>query len=208
MKVLRPADYRWFLIGGVVAPVLVHLLLDQVIYNGGIPPVGSGDPPALHVGGSTADLAHTITALRLGRRLGCLGWDLPPRTFVGGAVAGFSVAWIAGSMDSEPARTVGWAIVVTIPLISFLILPLRAFITPRDTAVRWQVYCRAMLPAQVLAVLLMALLVPVHHAREKHWTGLNTLTRIEAGIPSMNRYEHEIARRMRLELLEIFDGKP
>lgn len=208
LRVLQPADYRWILIGGVVAPVLVHLLFDQVSATVELRPWEAASLRHFTLAGALLTMPALIAARRLGRRLGCLGWDRPPGTFVGAAVAGFSVAWIAGSVDSDAARLVGWAIVATIPFISFLILPFGAFITPRDTAVRWQVYCRAMLPAQVLALLLMALLVPVHHAREKHWTGLNTLTRIEAGVPSMNRYEHEIARRMRLELLEIFNGRP
>lgn len=208
VKVLRPADYRWILIGGVVAPVLVHLLFDQVSATVELRPWEAASLRHFTLAGALLTMPALIAARQLGRRLGGLGWDRPPGTFVSAAVAGFSVAWIAGSVDADAARLVGWAIVATIPFISFLILPFGAFITPRDTAVRWQVYCRAMLPAQVLALLLMALLIPVHHARERHWTALNTLTRIEAGVPSMNRYDHEIARRMRLELLEIFDRKP
>jgi hypothetical protein len=208
LGVMRPADYRWILIGGVVAPVLVFLLLDLVT---GIVLVRAWDTLVyrhLTLAGALLTLPALIATRRLCKRLGGLGWDQPRKRLVGAIALGFMVAGIAEASDWQPARLIGFTFVGTISFISFLVLPFGAFITTRDTAVRWQVYCRAMLPAQVLAVLLMALLVPVHHAREKHWTGLNTLTRIEAGVPSMNRYEHELARRMRLELLEIFEGKP
>lgn len=206
--VLRPADYRWILVGGVVAPVLVHLLFEQVSEMVEFRPWKAAPLRLFALAGALLTMPALIAARRLGQRLGGLGWDRPRRILLGAVVAGFIVAGIAGSMDSQLAQSAGWVIVITIPLASFLILPFGALITPRDTAVRWQVYCRAILPAYVLALLLMALLIPVHHARERHWTALNTLTRIEAGVPWSNRYEHEIARRMRLELLEIFDGKP
>ena len=208
LGVLRPGDFRWIFIGGVVAPVLVHLLLGQVSQAAEFRPWEAATLRHFTLAGALLTLPALIAARRLGKRLGCLGWDQPRKILVGVVVAGFIGAGIAGTIDSQPTRMVGWVIVIMIPLTSFLILPLGAFITPRDTAVRWQVYCRAMLPAHLLSILLMALLIPAHHARERHWTRLNTLTRIEAGVPWSNRYEHEIARRMRLELLEIFDGKP
>jgi hypothetical protein len=207
LGVLRPADYRWILVGGVVAPVLVHLLFEQVSETVEFRPWKAAPLRHFTLAGALLTLPALIAARRLGQRLGGLGWDRPRRILMAAVVASFIASGVAGSMDSIPAQTAGWVIVITIPLASFLILPFGALITPRDTAVRWQVYCRAILPAYVLALLLMALLVPVHHARERHWTRLNTLTRIEAGVPWSNRYEHEIARRMRLELLEIFDGK-
>jgi hypothetical protein len=208
LGILRPADYRWILVGGVVAPVLVHLLLDQASETREFRAWEAPGLPYLTLAAALLSLPALIAAHRLGGRLGGLGWNRPGRILVGAIVVVFIAAGIAETSEWQATRMIGLVVVGTISFTSFLVLPFGAFITPRETVMRWQVYCRAILPAYVLALLLMALLIPAHHARERHWTTLNTLTRIEAGVPSINRYEHEMARRMRLELLEIFEGNP
>jgi hypothetical protein len=74
--------------------------------------------------------------------------------------------------------------------------------------VRTLTWGRALLPAYATALLLLSLLVPFHHARDKHWTKLNVLTKIEPGVPAMTRYEYEIENQVRKELLELLDEKP
>jgi hypothetical protein len=90
----------------------------------------------------------------------------------------------------------------------YLILPIAAFFSSRKSAVLWHACCRALVPAHLLALLLIALLVPLHHAREQYWTERNFLTKIEAGIPAMNRYEYEVENQVRKDLLELLEAKP
>ncbi len=211
--VLRPADHAWILLGGVGIPVVIHLLVEQLASSEGAGVGGAGALMSVALryfalAGLMLTLPNLIAGRRLGQRLGCLGWG-KPKSFAAGLIAAASgVSVIAEITGGDSGFNVGWAVVSFILVVGFLILPMGVFISARHEVARWFAYCRAVVPAYVLGVLLMALLVPFHHAREKHWTRLNVLTKIEPGVPAMNRYEHEVAKLMQAELIEILNAKP
>ncbi len=216
LRVLRSMDHAWILLGGVFVPVLIHLLVEHFAPLGEIDfeeagPLASFAMRLTALAGVMLTLTNLIAARRLGRRLGCLGWEKPtlsPPSAVGLGVAVLLTGGVARIAEMSPALLIGWVFGIILLLLNVLIMPLDALFSPRAAAVRWLTYCRAVVPAYVFAVLLMALLIPFHHAREKHWTRLNVLTKIEPGVPAMNRYEHEVAELMRAELLEILNAKP
>ena len=117
-------------------------------------------------------------------------------------------AFVSGCTRSESAQVLGWAFAILSAGIVLLGLTLNVLFSPRTDAVRVLTWGRSLVPAYATALLLLALLVPFHHAREKHWTKLNVLTKIEPGIPAVNRYLHEVEQIKRKELLELLDANP
>ena len=212
VNVLRPFDHRLILIGGIVAPIVIHLLVECLLpVTTSSASLDAGLPIFLRfgaLGGLLLMLPALIASRQLGLRLGCLGW---PRVRVFAIVALISTAVIAmasGCTQSEGAQAMGWSLVIVHITVLIINLTLGILFCPRHQAVRFLTWGRSLVPAYSMALLLMALLVPLHHAREKHWTKLNVLTKIDPDVPAMNRYEYEVEQQVRTDLLELLDAKP
>ncbi|HEY1120943.1 MAG TPA: hypothetical protein VGE67_05065 [Haloferula sp.] len=206
-RVLQPADYAWIFIGGVVLPLLVHVLAAPLEATN----PGDSSTSVFQMRMALQSLIllaipFAIAARRLDRRLGCIGWH---RHGIPEPVAiGLGVALVLAFRFASPRLTDGVTICMVPFALAYLILPLGILRSRHNSAIFWQTCRRALVPAHLLFVLLMAVLVLFHHAREKHWTELNTLTKIEPGVPALSRYEHEAAQQIRKELLELLDAKP
>ncbi len=205
VNVLRPSDHAWILLGGVVFPILVQSLiwilgadlnLGRIVTRGGL------------VVGVLLNLPLLLAARRLARRLGCMGWNKRTVPEVS-CIAVALLLLIAGEwirIESENlVLLAGVAVLVVLGLSYYLILPLAMMLSPRREALRWHTCCRVLLPAHAAALLMLAMAVPALHGLERYWTGRNTLTKIEPGIPALNRYEFEAAEIMRKELLEVIE---
>lgn len=202
VDVLRPADHAWILLGGVGVPIAISLAI------GAFERDSSGERIVLHaalLAGLMLVLPVVLAGRRLGKRLGCLDWDkrtVPELVALGVAVA-ISLAGVFAAIDPPNLILLCLAaLAVAMIAVPYLILPISVLSGPRHVVVRWLAYCRALVPAYAAGVLAMALSVPIFHAREKHWTRLNVLTRIEPGVPAMSRYEFRVAEQLRKELLE------
>jgi hypothetical protein len=212
VKVLDPSDYRWIILGGVILPVLLHVLAEWLANVALVLPVRDLGPATILRFAALAAALVTLPALlvsnRLGLLLGRLGWKKPRAAEVPVSAILIATAAAAGFTQSEVATVIGW----TIALVHLVVVTLSVFFSVaacvRSEAVASSTWARGLLPAYATGLLLFAILVPFHHAREKHWTNLNVLTKIERGVPAANRYLHEIEQIERKELLELLNGKP
>jgi hypothetical protein len=212
LKVLRPSDYLWIILGGVVIPLLVHVLGEWIVSAASsLSTKYAAEETSLRFGALVAAMLAfpaLLAAKQLGVRLGGLGWPGPPAFGLRACFFMTVFAFVSGCTRSETAQVLGWAFVVIPVGIVFISLTLNILLVPRADIVRALTWGRALLPAYATALLLLALLVPFHHAREKYWTARNVLTKIEPGIPAMNRYEYEVENQVRKDLLELLDSKP
>ncbi len=209
--VLRPIDHAWIILG-VVAPIAIHPLAGYLRSGESSGFIESGGwVRGLLLIGRLISLPCLIAARRLGRRLACLGWNRCPGSeavWLSTAAVTLGLVGTGGAFENEPALVIGAAPAIFLLVLGLLIFPIGVLFNPRATAIRWVTCCRAIGPALAAGILWIALSVPLHHAREKHWTEQNTLTRIDPGVPAMNRSEHELANAQQAEVLEILDRKP
>jgi len=212
VELLRPSDYRWLLVTGVVVPIAIHLLMEWMV------PVSTASATpdgALSTSLRFAALAAVVLMLPaplaarlLAMRLSVLGWPRPRAFSIVVLIAMAVIAAAAGCTQSEPFLIAGWALASAQIIVVAINLTVAMIACSRRKAVCFLTWARSLIPVYATALLLMALLVPFHHAREKHWTSLNLITKIEPGIPSPNRYEYEVQKQARKDLLELLDAKP
>jgi hypothetical protein len=215
LRALGTADHAWILLGGVLIPLLIHFAVEQFTPAGGrdFGIYKSRAANAVRAGGITClmlALPSWIAGRRLGWRLAFAGWKrrMIPEFIVCGAAL---FLWLTGCVAGYKGVDLGFDFypkmlwLAGAAGIACLVPFVCALLGSRRTAIRWLTCCRALVPAYAFAMLMMAIAIPIHHAMEKHWTRRDMLTKIEPGVPSINRYEHEISRLMREELLEVLD---
>ena len=212
MRILQPKDYAWILLGGVILPVLVLIVTEPLEANFAHDYDWELDLlKSVIQAGLLLFLSMIIAVRRLDRRLGTLGWKvrgIPEPIAIGVGLFMVVVSRFA-TPQLEASKLWLLALCSMVPFaISYPLLPLGASFCPRKIAVLWHTCCRALVPAHVLSALLLFLLVPCYRAVERHWTKLNVLTKIEPGVPALNRYELQVQEQVRKELLELLDAKP
>ena len=212
VKVLDPSDYRRIVLGGVILPFLFHCLAEWLVPMAFVGPIRDlGFATILRFAALTAvivTLPALLVSKRLGLLLGRLGWSRPSAAAVPVTATMTAFATTAGFTDIEPATVIGWTFVIVLLGVVIICLVFGVAACPRAEAVPSVTWARGLLPSYATGLLVFALLVPIHHAREKHWTRLNVLTKIAPGIPAMNRYLHEVEQIERKELLELLDANP
>ncbi|MCW1884632.1 hypothetical protein OKA04_07800 [Luteolibacter flavescens] len=212
VKVLDSSDYLRILMAGVALPVLVHLIAEWMIPP--VLPLATEDAvlPILLRHAALAAAIITLPALlvakRMGFLLGRMAWGKPPAIMLATTSIMALAAMVAGFTNIEPLTVAGWAFVSVFPGVVLIYLTFGLAACPRTAAVHYHTWARGISPAYATGLLAFALLVPINHARERHWTKRNVLTKIEPGIPAMNRYLHEIEQIEKKELLEILEAKP
>jgi hypothetical protein len=212
VRILQPKDYAWILLGGVVLPLLVLVLTEPFEANS---PIGfNWEPELLRLvsqSGLWLFLPAIIAIRRFQRRLGSVGWKTRQMSEPVAVGVGLIMAVVSRFAAPQSENQTLWvaALLSMVPFaLCYSLLLLYASSRPRKTAVLWHTFCRAMVPVHVLSGLLSFLLVPYYRASETHWTKLNLLTKIEPGVPALNRYEHQLQEQIRKDLLEMLDAKP
>ncbi|MEK7953069.1 hypothetical protein [Luteolibacter soli] len=210
VQVLRPSDHRWIVGVGIILPIVIHLLLEWLLpLTTASATQEAGLATFLRFGalaGAILLLPAQFASRRLGLRLGCLGWPRPRVLSVVASATMMTIATATGWSQSEGAHILGGTLVIALLAVIIINLAVGVPTCPRHHAVRFLTWGRSLVPAYATGLLLMALLVPFHHAREKHWTKLNVLTKIEPRIPAANRYEYEVDQQERKDLLELLDA--
>ena len=209
-------DHAWIACVGVLIPFVVFQLLEQFTPCGGRPYV-------LQVAGAwdylratsavivMASAAFIVAGRRLGMRLGFPGWR---RSMIPALIVwGFGIlAWIAGCVAGGTAYEIPinvdeWpqkGLVLAGALASVASIS-TAFVN-RNAALRWLTCCRAVVPAYVVAMLVMAASVPCQHAIERYWTSRNHL-KTGPSLPAIDPYDYRIAGLAQAEMLEILGRK-
>ena len=214
-RVMTWKDHAWIMCAGVLAPFAVFQLVEQFTAS-------SGRNYVLGVAGASDYLRTTAAAIVmasgafiaagrcLGKRLGFRGWRRPMIPAL--IVCGFGIiAWIAGcvagGMGYEiPIDVDEWpqgGLVLTGALACVAAIS-TAFVN-RDAAVRWLPCCRAVVPAYIFAMLVMAATVPCQHGIERYWASRNHM-KIDPSLPAIDPYDYQVAGLIRAEMLEILNG--
>lgn len=218
VNALRPMDYAWALLAGVFLPFLLHQIVEHLTPFGG----GNFSPGttviaefsrSAAIAGLMLTLGNLMIVWRVTRRMKSLGWKrkLLPQAIC--SLAGLAV-WVAACVcsftgnDDDPDLSQGMFWLLGVLAIGAMLIPIRALFGRHERAVQWLVASRAMVPACVFAMLLMALAVPMNHAVEKYWTKRDTLTEIDPTVPARTRYDHEVQQALHAETLEFLRRKP
>jgi hypothetical protein len=211
---LRPSDWTWLLLGGIVFPLLWYFFVTRLT-----PWSGREWSPRLsgffQQGGqfgsmvlSMIVLPQIIASWRLAKRGAALGLKAPFPWM--GWVVGLSTLVAIPAFGAitlgPPLGRVFQIIAVAVSGISaiWIFAGLLLHFLGRETqALRRATLARIVAPVWVFGMLVLAALVPFFYAEEQRWIKQDRLTEISADAPSMSRYEYEVTQILRSELLEM-----
>ncbi len=94
-------------------------------------------------------------------------------------------------------------IAVCIGLVWWLFTGARALFSSRQEILRRVVISRLLVPAYVLAMLLMALAMPAYHAAEEYWLSHDRMMESTTETLPLARYDHDVAASYQKRLVEI-----
>ena len=232
-QLLRPLDWAWILVGGVVFPFVYVMAVNRFT------PLGGRDFGMEGTAG-LLPLAHflgllilwlivpaQIARLRLARRagfLGCtrpvwatwlvvlsglvfvpaIGWVVVTRSF-----GGLWLEWV-GEFSIFPSDGAGnsraflWVQgLLVVPVVWFQILLLLAWVGPARQNLQRVTVSRILVPTYAFAMLVMAASLPAFRAAEQYWFERDILVKFDPDLPAWSIYEYRVALQMRKEMREI-----
>ena len=214
LNLLETADVMWVLAGGILLPMLWYLLFTYLTpwswrewsfvaseYKQATGQVGSMLLLLLA-------LPPVIASWRLGKRGAAFGL-VTPLPWLGWIAAGaaalavpvFGAVVIGGSFNESILNT-GITLASIAGLWLLVGLCRNVFCSQRH-ALRRTTLARIVLPAWVFGMLVMAVMIPIHHAEERHWIRQDHLFEITADKPSITRYEWDATQVFRQELRQL-----
>lgn len=211
---LRPSDWAWLLLGGIVFPALWYFFITRLT-----PWSGREWSPKLsgffQQGGQFGSMV--ISMIALSNIIAT--WRLASRGAVLGLKTRFTwIRWIAGlsALAGVPAfgamtfdRPLGTvfqiiAVVVYAIVVTWTFAELLLHLFGRETqAHRRATLARIVAPVWVFGMLVLAAMVPFHYYEEQHWIQQDRLTEISTEAPSTSRNEYDVTQILRSELLEM-----
>ena len=209
---MRPADWAWLLVAGLVMPLVYVMILNRLTPLGGRH-FGLQTTlmllPAAHFLGVTVLmilLPLLITRWRLGKRAAAFGFTNGKSKSgwfaVACAVAFIPVVGWSACALSEVGLAVAAGLIL-VPTLWLLAVMLRAIFSNPSKLLHRSTSARVLLPVYATAMLLMVSLAPVYKAAGQRWFERDTLIRLDPAYPSMTRYEYEAAVQMRKEFREV-----
>lgn len=213
----RLSDWLWVIVGGLVLPVVWYFAITRFT------PLAAREwsarlsmfiQPGGQFGGmllsmiilpvliASGRLAKRGAALGLAPRFRWLGWlaavaallSIPAygswliwgnsgqiRQYIAFGLSGFAVIWILVGLGLKGFGSV-------------------------SQALRRATLARLLPPVWVCGMLMLAMLVPYFYSQEKRWIQQDQLFGVSAEFPAPMRYEHEVTKILRGELLEMLEG--
>jgi hypothetical protein len=214
LDLLRPSDWAWILLGGVMLPVLWYLAITRLT------PLSAREwslqhtafiQPSCQIGSLLAlmiILPPVIATKCLGKRGAPLG--LTTRRPWLGWLAAASTALAIPAFGAIPFGRRDMlldfaSVLLGIGLLWLLVGFGRNIFGRPVHALRRATLARMVLPAWILGMLLFALAVPLLYTEERHWIQQDRLLEISADAPALSRYEYAVSQVLRAELLEMID---
>jgi hypothetical protein len=211
-----PVDWLWILGGGIVMPFVYYLVIYRLTLLGARDwsPAASGFmvPSGQFTGAGYLMMVMPvlIARWRLGMRGEVMGFKKTRSwpAWIGVACGVLAIPAFGLSFMIEGSRErvlIAAGVLLGVLQLAWLMIAVRALFGKRDQLLRRLTITRALVPAYVLGMLLMAASMPIYHAAEKRWMAQERLTEITAEAPSWTRYEHDVAKAAREELRELLN---
>ncbi len=217
LDLLRPSDWAWLLLGGVVAPVLWYLAITRLTplsarewslgQSGFLLPICQKAALPLLL----ACLPLALAEWRLGLRGAGFGLETSRRWlgwWAAGAAALAIPALGAAACGLELGLPLLAAGLLGGPLCWLLAPEFRRAAWAKRHALRRATVARMAVPAWLCAMLLCALALPFHYAEERQWLGEDRLLEVPAEIPAMSRYEAQLVPLLRADTLARMAALP
>ncbi len=211
VDLLGPCDRAWICIGGILLPVLWYLGITRLVpalsarewrinLSGFIQPGGQfGTLAVLLLAGPLV-----LAMWRLNRRGRLLG--LSSRMWPGWvAIASGALALPAFGLLMAPGAEWLQILIVSCVLLGIPLLALFAgfginLLGRHRHALRRATLARAVLPAWICGMLVMATSASLHYAEERYWIQMDHLSDVT---DTFTRYEGDVTQQLRKELLEM-----
>lgn len=214
IDLLHLSDWAWTIGGGIVFPVGWYFCITRLTslsarewsleFSNLIQPAGQFGCMAL----SMVFLPGVIANWRLSKRGAAIGFEGRSRwigwTMAAAALAGVPVLGSAGIREGLGEETKYQALFASATAgVWFLAGFAHLLFGRKSPALRRATLARIVRPVWVLGMLVLAALTPFHYAEERRWIGQDGIYKISSGFPGDNRYEHDVTRILRDELLEM-----
>jgi hypothetical protein len=214
LDLLRPSDWAWILLGGVMLPVLWYLTITRLTPLSArewSPRMTDFIQPVCQFSSLlalTVILPVVIATKCLGKRGAAFGLT-NHRPWFGWLAAGCAALAIPafGVMGYGRERLFlnAAALLLGVAVLWLLVGFIRNVLGRPVHALRRATLARLVLPAWILGMLGFALAVPLLYDTERHWIQHDRLLEIAADAPSLSRYEYAVTQVLRAELLELID---
>ncbi|MDB6079458.1 MAG: hypothetical protein JWO82_3205 [Akkermansiaceae bacterium] len=217
---LQPIDWLWLIGLGTVLPFVVFQFISRTGFPGGrdysltasrfAAPIFAFEAFILLLIG----LPVVIARWRLGRRAGFLGIAWTRRPWVGVAMASLAVIGCLTfgayfTAESPPAWITAIEMAIFGLIHGWLILIVsRALFSRRENLLKRLTLARSVLPCYALALLLVALTVPLSRTLECYWLRQDRLTEVTPEAPAMSHFEYDVARSILADLKQIAESSP
>lgn len=211
---LRPADWAWVFLCGIVLPITLYLIINRLT------PLGGRDYgldhflfvfPGIHL---LAILLSLLTApallirWRLSKRLSPFGFDtsydkptgILLLLLLGWSLAAYPVLVRFG--DTIPTRIA----VCSVPVLwlgNILLNLVLAVIGNPSQRIARTTTSIALIPAYAMGITALCMTLPIFITSEKHWVRQDSFFHINAEAPDLGAYEFKIARQKKKEINAI-----
>ena len=212
LDLLRASDWLWVIVGGILIPALWYFAITRLtplsarewsIHMEGFSPA-AGQLASFAM--LTLILPVILARWRVAKRGGDAGlttcWPWIAWLAVAAAALALPVFGAILPGPKEELLNTG-AILLGVAVLWLLVGFARNVFGKQRHALRRITLARMVLPAWIFGMLVFALSVPLHYAAECHWIQRDHILEISAAAPSVSCYEYQVARQLRIELLEM-----
>lgn len=208
VDLLRPSDWAWIFLGGIVFPLLWYAAVSR------LSPISAREwsPTAVVFLQPASEMGSMVLAMlilpvvlgnwRLKRRGAALGLA-KPRLWPGWVAAAAALVGVLVSgtvMIMQPLLVIGVLAISGMWLVVALVWLLAA---PRSQVLRHDTLARIVWPTWVFGMLWLALSGPLQYAEERHWIQRDRVMEVSAEKPALSGYEYDVAQILRTEVQEM-----
>lgn len=212
-SLLRPADWAWVIILGIILPIVVYFGINRLT------PLGGRDFnvehflflfPGVHLLAILLNLLLAPAILlrwRLGKRLAPFGINCRP-SLIPGAVLFLILLWslavypIVREVDLSRNLLIALASVPALWLACVFLNVLLGFIGKPAGRIPRAATTSALLPAYAFGIIALCLTLPFFTASEKYWVSRDTIFKINPDAADLGAYEFKVAAQLRKEISE------
>ena len=220
---LRPPDWAWILIAGIILPFCYVMLITRLTPLGGrhfsltkndlkfFPDTVIPLPLAQFLGLAILLIVAPllISRWRLAIRAAAFGFT-NRRPWLGFAAFGCATAFIPviGSLISTGEKShIHLAFgLLALPTLWLLVVAFRSLLGGPAQLLHASSTALVLIPIYAAAMLLMISVVPVFKAAECYWLKQDKLMRFDPAFPALFRYEYEISQQAQRELSQAMSG--